>query len=77
MEIIDYSIADLVPVVRCKRCKHFPVGQDRDGWVRWPEDEIGFEDDTCPYYCEDGYYSMMPPENGFCDKGKRREDDSD
>lgn len=59
-------------LVRCKDCKHYPIEQDRDGWVEWPKYEYGFTDDVCPYYCEDGYYSKMPPEDGFCHKGEKQ-----
>lgn len=73
-ELHNMPTIDAVEVVRCKDCKHFPIGRDRDGWVRWPVDDEGYEDGTCVYFCEDGYYSMAPPIEGFCHKGERREE---
>lgn len=66
---------DAMEVVRCKDCKHFPVGREEEeeyGWVTWPRDEYGFIDKVCPYYCEDNYYSQMPPKNGFCHEGEKK-----
>lgn len=64
----------IVEVVRCKDCKHFPVGQEEEeyGRIMWPRDAYGFIDKDCPYYCEDNYYSKMPPKNGFCHEGEKK-----
>ena len=71
----EQPIVNAVEVVRCKECKHFPVGREEEGeygWVTWPRDEYGFIDKVCPYYCEDNYYSKMPSKNGFCHEGEKK-----
>ena len=60
------SSADVVEVVRCKDCKHFPAGTNRDDLV--------FPDEICPCYCEDFWYSWKPNDDFYCGKGERKDD---
>ena len=41
-----------------------------------PENEEG-TDYTCPYVCGDNYYTELPDDNSFCDKGERNEGETD
>ena len=61
---------DAVEVVRCRDCKHRPH-EDEDGYVHEP----GWGDYTCPYLCEDSYYSRIPEDDFFCKRGEKREDE--
>ena len=51
-----------VPVVRCKDCKHRPIGTNRD--------DLEFPDDKCPCKCEDYWYSWKPSDDWFCGNGE-------
>ena len=55
--------ADAISVVRCKDCKHRPIGESRD--------DLEFPDDKCPCKCEDYWYSWKPSDNWFCGNGER------
>lgn len=66
IELEDASDVDVVEVVRCKDCKHSPVGTDRDDLV--------FPDEVCPCYCEDFWYSWKPDDDFYCGKGERKDD---
>ena len=57
--------ADVVPVVRCKECKHRPK---HDGPNR-----LIFPDEICPCQCDDWYYNWMPSDDWFCADGERKE----
>ena len=68
---------DAVPVVRCKDCinKPFKIHNDRES--------NGFNLDArmindfeyyCPFMCEDGWYSVMPPDDFYCKNGEPRRD---
>ena len=59
---------DAVPVIRCKDCKHYPVGGDQY------EHTLEFPDEMCPCYCEDKWYSWRPRDNWFCANGERKEE---
>lgn len=76
-EIKDAPTVDAVPVVRCKDCKHRPMLEDPAGRrygfnVIAPEDEHGWEDNTCPYLVDDGFYSGYPNDDDFCSCGERK-----
>lgn len=66
IELEDASDVDVVEVVRCKDCKHFPVETNRDGLV--------FPDEVCPCHCEDFWYSWKPKDDFYCGKGERKDD---
>ena len=59
---------DAVPV-RCKDCKHRPIGTNRD--------DLEFPDDKCPCKCEDYWYSWKPSDNWFCGNGERKDDEAE
>lgn len=67
-------ISRMTEVVRCKDCKHRPYKKEIDGcmYIFEPEDEDGI-DYTCPYISGDVYYSGLPDDSSFCDKGERKE----
>lgn len=63
--------------VTCKYCKNrpFKIHEDRE--------PNGFNLDArmidnfsyyCPFMCEDGWYSTMPPDDFYCKNGEWRED---
>lgn len=67
--------ADVAEVVRCKDCKHRPILL---GTAPCPPDDIRsshhYGDDlTCPYLCDDNYYSRIPADDWFCNHGERME----
>ena len=66
------TIEEVVPIVRCKDCKHRPV--DTSGHNYGP-DLLFPNDYKCPCKCADPYYSWMPKDDWFCANGKRRDDD--
>ena len=66
---------DVVEVVRCKDCKHRPILL---GTAPCPPDDIRCghhygHDLTCPYLCDDNYYSRIPADDWFCNHGERME----
>ena len=66
-------------IVRCKDCKHRP----RRGENKWAnvcaprvmaseyEQHLTVEDETCPFLCDDPFYSEIPPDDFFCAYGER------
>ena len=58
---------EIVNVIRCKECKHYPVGGDQY------EHTLKFPDERCPCYCEDKWYSWRPGDNWFCANGERKD----
>ena len=56
---------DAVKVVRCKDCKHRPIGSNRD--------DLEFPDDKCPCECEDYWYSWKPEDEWYCGNGERKD----
>lgn len=64
-QIKDLPAVDAVSIVRCKDCKHRPMGEDRD--------DLKFPDDKCPCKCEDYWYSWKPSDNWFCGNGERKD----
>ena len=77
--IEDLPAADVVEVVRCKDCIHAPLPGDCEGGsnMEWPKIDGIYEDCTCPYFCDDNWYSTRPDPDGFCEKGERRESNLD
>ena len=61
--------ADVVPVVRCKDCKHRPIVEG--DYISEPG-EI-YSDYTCPYLCDDCWYNRMPEDGWFCNHGERKD----
>ena len=61
-----------IPVVRCKDCRY------------WDEhSQYGYDDERGTYgnYCmvwtpDDDFYAVETPEDGFCYKGERKDDES-
>ena len=69
--------ADVVEVVRCRDCKHRPVVKDEShpyGFGLACPKEGAYQDVTCPYLCDDGYYNRMPADDWYCAEGDRRVD---
>lgn len=60
-------LMDFVQVVRCVDCKHRPYQN--------PNAPFGpsymSDDEVCPYVCEDPYYTDIPADNSYCDRGER------
>lgn len=78
---IDYldevPAADVRPVVLCRDCKHRPVVTDEShpyGFGLACPKEGAYQDVTCPYLCDDGYYNRMPADGWYCADGERRAD---
>ena len=74
-DLDDVPTVDAVKVVRCKECRHRPLMVDGD--VKDPNyNESAWEEDyTCPYLCyEDDFYNCMPPDDGFCNYGERKDE---
>lgn len=67
--------AEMVPVVRCKDCKHRPHLENENG------SDYGFNvigDETCPCVNnDDGWYSWMPKDNFYCGFGERKGGDEE
>lgn len=75
--ISDIPSADVVEVVRCRDCKHRPVVTDEShpyGFGLACPKEGAYQDVTCPYLCDDGYYNRMPADGWYCADGERRAD---
>ena len=68
-DIFSATPVDTVQVVRCKDCKHRPIGTNRD--------DLEFPDDKCPCKCEDYWYSWKPSDNWFCGNGERKDDEAE
>ncbi len=67
----DAPTIDAVPVVRCRDCKHRPMDN-----YEAPTGEDGLADDVCPYICmTDNWYTGIPDDDSFCDKGERKDGD--
>ena len=58
---------DVVKVIKCKNCKHRPMGENRDN--------LEFPDDKCPCKCEDYRYSWKPADDWFCGNGEQKNDE--
>lgn len=73
-EIALLPTADVAEVVRCMDCVHAPLpGNERfPEDMKWPKIDGVFIDTTCPYYCDDNYYSERPDPDWFCNKGEKK-----
>jgi hypothetical protein len=61
--------ADVVEIVRCKDCKHYPLNPEQHTFrLKWP-------DCVCPCQSADPYYSWVPKPDWFCKDGERRNDE--
>lgn len=70
-------------IVHCKDCKHRPFINTGGVHIYPPrmrveEPEDGYShdrpDDTCPFLCDDEYYSRMPPDDFFCAYGEVKDE---
>ena len=69
--IIDAPAADVVPVIRCRDCKHW-LPHRQFGW----DDEFDRYDDYCGLLVpEDDYYAVSRNADDFCSYAERREND--
>lgn len=68
-------------LIRCKDCKHRPH-KNKDGYVMPPRVQVGVyawgepkydDDESCPYVCEDRWYSRIPGDEQYCDRAERKE----
>lgn len=63
--------------VRCKDCinRPFKINKDREsnGFNLDARMKNNFEY-YCPFMCEDGWYSIMPPDDFYCKNGQWRRD---
>lgn len=65
--VMKLITTDAVPVVRCKDCKHRPIGGEAYNHT------LIFPDEYCPCNCvDDNWYSWMPDNNWFCGNGERK-----
>lgn len=62
---------DLVPVIRCRDCKHRPEKVEESDEYDMDTD-LEFPDEVCPCQCDDYYYSWMPKDDWFCASGERK-----
>ena len=73
-------------LIRCKDCKHRPR-KDEAGRIRPPRVIVGFydywgnglepeydDDMTCPYICDDSWYTRIPSDEQYCDRAEREEE---
>lgn len=72
----DAELAALNRIVHCEDCKHRPVrGENKWANVCAPrvmdEQHRTVEDKTCPFLCDDPFYSEIPPDDFFCAYGER------
>lgn len=74
----DAELDALNRIVRCKDCKHRPRRANK--WVnvygpKVPSSDyaqhVTVEDETCPFLCDDPFYSEIPPDDFFCAYGER------
>lgn len=55
-------------LIRCKDCKHRPIGGHEYNHT------LIFPDERCPCNCfDDNWYSWMPNDNWFCGNGERKD----
>ena len=73
LEIVAHA-EKVSELVRCKDCIHAPILGIGNGFnIEWPKIDGLFEDSTCPYFCDDDYYSIRPDPEWFCHRGERRD----
>ena len=62
---------ETVQVVRCRYCKHRPIGTGVNHDVQAPTDGDDYYDYTCPCLNQDdNWYSWMPSDEWFCANGE-------
>lgn len=63
-------------IIRCKECVHRPIMELSKSlnvqFIKAPKIEDIYDDFTCPFLCDDTYYSRMPKDDFFCGYGERR-----
>lgn len=70
------KLMEIGTLVRCKDCKHRPLMRGKFMNVFGPETQhpkhprLMIEDETCPWLCDDEFYSMIPPDDFFCAYGE-------
>lgn len=69
VEYVNDFLNNRVSVVRCKDCKHRPLGKDDPNFWEW----YG-EDTRCPWFCADTYYLAVPPDDFFCAYGEVKDE---
>ena len=79
-EIQKAVMQDFIDMVKketicCRDCKHKPKIITQQGLVFAPIGDDGFDDETCPFVCEDLNYNKMPPDDFYCGFGERRKDE--
>ena len=81
-EIVSFFGEQIIELIRCKDCKHRPH-KTKDGYTRSPRVQVGvyawgepeYDDDlTCPYVCEDTWYSCVPDDEQYCDRAEPKEE---
>ena len=71
---------DAVEVVRCKDCVNRPskIRNDKESnGFNLTAREKDFFEYYCPFMCEDGWYSTIPPDDFYCKNGERKTDETD
>lgn len=78
---ITYEAHQKGSLIRCKDCKHRPH-KTKDGYTRSPRVQVGVyawgepeydDDESCPYVCEDRWYSRIPNDEQYCDMAEQKE----
>lgn len=63
-EVFIAYIREQTELIRCRECKHRPH-EDKDGYIMPPDDDY-----TCPYVCDDDWYSRIPSDEQYCDRAE-------
>ena len=72
-------------LIRCRDCKHRPQ-KNAGGYTMPPRVQVGVyawgepeydDDESCPYVCEDRWYSRIPNDEQYCDRAERKEHEAD
>ena len=68
----NYIIKD--ELVLCKDCKHRPVevGSCIEGPLKDNAKDDWDRDYTCPFLCDDCYYSRIPADDFYCASGEKK-----
>ena len=61
-------------LVLCKDCKHRPVefGSSAEGPLKDNAKDDWDRDYTCPFLCDDCYYSRIPVDDFYCASGEKK-----
>lgn len=77
----DLKRLPYVSIITCKDCKHRPY-KNKDGYTMPPRVQVGVyawgepeydDDETCPYVCEDRWYSRIPNDEQYCDRAEPKD----